>query len=269
MPRGPAQDRLIGGLECIVTGAGPPLVLLPGLAPENGRPTVRAIRNGEVQAMARYARSHTVHWVGRPTGLARGTSFAQLTAVTADALRAEFGAPVTVLGISTGGSIAQQLAAEHPDCVERLVLLSTGCRLGAHAAATQRELIDIAARGRTRPMLAAVARDLVPPRRGRTAAGALAYLIGQRLYPRAGDLTDLLVTLEAEDAFDLRTLPTITAPTLIVNGGRDRFYESAIVDETVRLIPNSRLALFPARGHVTVCGDRGAVAEIRAFLGRP
>src|SRR5689334_19803168 len=135
MPNGRVQDRQLGGLECMVMGSGPPLVFLPGLAPENGRPTTRPIRNGEVQAIARYARSHTVYWVGRPTGLARGTSFAQITARTADALRGEFSAPVAVLGMSTGGSIAQQLAAEHPELVERLVLLSTGYRLGAHAAA--------------------------------------------------------------------------------------------------------------------------------------
>ena len=259
-------DRAIGGLECMVMGSGPPLVFLPGLAPENGRPTTRPIRNGELQAMARYARAHTVYWVGRPTGLTRGTTFAQITATTADALRTEFDEPVRVLGISTGGSIALQLAAEHPDIVERLVLLSSGCRLGAHAAEVQRQMIRIAARGRTRPMMAAVAWDLVPPRRGRTPAAAFMYLAGQSLYPRARDLTDLLVTLEAEDLFDLRTLPTIVAPTLIVNGGRDRFYELEIVHETARLIPNSRLALYPTRGHVTVCTDRRAVDEMRAFL---
>lgn len=260
------QDRLIGGLECMVMGAGPPLVILPGLAPENGRPTTRPIRNGELQTMARYAGSHTVYWVGRPTGLARGTSFAQIAASTADALRAEFGAPVRVLGNSTGGSIAQQLAAEHPDVVERLVLLSTGCRLGALAASTQRDMIRIAARGRTRPMMAAVAWDLVPPWRGRTPAAAFMYLAGPRLYPRAKDLLDLLVTIEAEDTFDLRTLPPITAPTLIVNGGRDRFYELEIVHETAALISNSQLALYPERGHVTVATDRRAIAAIRAFL---
>ena len=266
MPYGFAQDRLIGGLECIVMGSGPPLVFLPGLAPENGRPTTRPIRNGELQAMARYARNHTVYWIGRPTGLTRGTTFAHLTAMTADALRVEFGEPVRVLGISTGGSISLQLAAEHPDVVERLVLLSSGCRLGAQAALVQREMIRLAARGRTRPMMAAIAWDLVPPRRGRTPAAAFMYLAGPSLYPRAKGLADLLATIEAEDAFDLRTLPTITAPTLIVNGGRDRFYELDIVHETARLIPNSRLALYPTRGHVTVSTDRRAVDEIRAFL---
>jgi pimeloyl-ACP methyl ester carboxylesterase len=266
VPYEQVRNRLIGSLEGMVMGSGSPLVLLPGLAPENGRPTTRPIRNGELQTMARFAHDHTVYWVGRPTGLARGTSFAQLTMVLADALRVEFDAPVPVLGISTGGSIAQQLAAEHPDVVERLVLLSTGCRLGAHAAATQRDMIRIAARGRTRPMMAAVAWDLVPPWRGRAPAAAFMYVAGPRLYPRARDLQDLLVTIEAEDAFDLRTLPTISAPTLIVNGGRDRFYELEIVHETVRLIPNSRLALYPTRGHVTVSTDRRAVDEIRAFL---
>ncbi|MGW0007317.1 alpha/beta fold hydrolase [Nocardia grenadensis] len=38
----------------------------------------------------------------------------------ADALRAEFGEPVVVLGVSSGGSIALQLAAEHPDVVRKL-----------------------------------------------------------------------------------------------------------------------------------------------------
>lgn len=266
MKYGLVQDRMIGGLECMVMGSGPPLVFLPGLAPENGRPTTRPIRNGEIQAMARYARSHTVYWVGRPTGLARGTSFAQITATTADALRGEFAEPVRVLGISTGGSIALQLAAEHPDVVDRLVLLSSGYRLAGHGAAMQREMIRIAARGRTRPMMAAVAWDLVPPRRGRTPAAAFLYLAGPALYPRARDLNDLLVTLEAEDAFDLRTLPTISAQTLIVNGGRDRFYDLQTVQETVRLVPNSRLALYPTRGHVTVCTDRRAIAEMANFL---
>jgi len=58
--------------------------------------------------------------------------------------------------------------------------------------------------------------------------------------PAARDTTDLLVTLEAEEVFDLSALPTITSPTLIVNGGRDQFYERAVIDETHRLIPGSR-----------------------------
>ncbi|MCW2497602.1 MAG: alpha/beta hydrolase fold protein [Jatrophihabitans sp.] len=252
----------------MVMGAGPPLVMLPGLAPENRRP-VGAIRNGELQTMAQYARDFTVYWLGRPVGMADGTTFADITAATAEALTLEFDRPVNVLGISTGGSIAQQLAASYPELVRRLALVSTGCRLGAHAAATQQEMIKIAARGNARQLMAAFAWDIVPAWRGRIPLAALMYGFGPRLYPGGRDVKDLYLTLVAEDAFDLRALPTITAPTLIVNGGRDRFYEPEIVHETARLIPGSTLLVREKRGHVTVVSDRRAVATTIGFLGAP
>lgn len=258
-------DRLIGGLECMVSGTGPPLVLLPGLAPENGRP-VGFARSGEIQTMRMFAHSFTTYWVGRPTGLAPDTTFAEMTAFTAHALRSEFSGPVDVLGISTGGSLAQQLAADHPDAVRRLVLISTGCRLGVHAARTQQAMIEVARRGNARALMASFGWDIVPPWYGRSVAAAALYIGGLRLYPRAGDVRDLLVTLVAEAAFDLRELATITAPTLIINGGKDRFYERTIIDETAALIPGSRLMVYPERGHVTVVSDRRAVRETIGFL---
>jgi len=267
MPGTRARSAQLAAVECMVMGAGPPLVLLPGLAPENGRPSGLA-RNGELQTMATYARSHTVYWIGRPTALKRGMTFAELTAATADAVRAEFDAPVPVLGISTGGSLALQLAAEHPELVDRLVVLSSGSRLDGHASITQREMIRIAARGNPRLVMAAFARDVIPPWRGRNLAAGSMYLLGLRLYPGARDTNDLLVTLQAEDAFDLRELPVITAPTLIVNGGRDQFYRSNIVRETHDLIPGSRLLVYPRRGHITVVSDKEAVGEVKAFLAR-
>jgi pimeloyl-ACP methyl ester carboxylesterase len=265
MPSTRARSTQLAAVEGMVMGSGPPLVLLPGLAPENGRPTGLA-RNGELQTMAAYAREFTVYWIGRPAALKRGTTFAELASAIADGIRAEFDQPVRVLGISTGGSLGQQLAADHPELVDRLVLLSSGCRLDGRGATTQREMIEIAARGKPRTVMAAFARDVIPAWRGRTLAAASMYLLGLRLYPGARDTNDLLVTLEAEDRFDLRELPTITAPTLIVNGGRDQFYGAGIVKETHSLIPGSRLSVYPRRGHITVASDKAAIAEITAFL---
>jgi pimeloyl-ACP methyl ester carboxylesterase len=50
----------------------------------------------------------------------------------AGALDGMFQRPVDVLGISTGGSLALQLAADRPELVERLVVAGAACRLSEY-----------------------------------------------------------------------------------------------------------------------------------------
>jgi pimeloyl-ACP methyl ester carboxylesterase len=257
--------RRVGGVDRMTMGSGPPLVFLPGLAPENCLP-VGSMRNGEIGAMARYADRYTVHWIGRPCDMLVGSTFAEMTDAIAEHIRHVFDEPVRVLGISTGGSFAQQLAAEHPELVERLVLVSTGSRLAGHAARTQQTMIRVASWQRARLLMAAFAWDIVPRWRGRTLAASTMFALGPRLYPGAGDLHDLLATLIAEADFDLRELPTITAPTLIINGGKDKFYERAIVDETAALIPGSRSIVYADKGHIGAVSDKRGLRETLRFL---
>ena len=84
---------------------------------------------------------------------------------------------------------------------------------------------------------------------------------------RVGDLSDLATTIEAEDDFDLaRCDGTITAPTLIVAGARDRFYPQELLEDTQRLIAGSVLHRIPRRGHLTVMNDSRATGLMRGFL---
>jgi pimeloyl-ACP methyl ester carboxylesterase len=259
------RESVLGDLPCLVMGSGPPLALLGGLTPENGLP-VGLARWLEVQTMTPFAHDFEIYWVARRRGLAKGATMADLAADVADALAAQFTQPVDVLGISTGGSIAQQLAADHPARVRRLVLVSAAGRLENTGRRFQQEMAALAHDGARREVFVRFARDLVPPRRGRAAAGATMAWLGPRLYPHAGDLGDLAVTLTAEDAFDLRELAPIQAPTLIVAGGQDRFYPQALFAETARLIPDATLAIYPRRGHITVVSDPDAQAVIIKFL---
>ena len=102
-------------------------------------------------------------------GLPRGMTMAEMAAEHADAIR-ELGAPVDVMGTSTGGSIAQQLAADHPDVVGRLVLLSTACRLGPEGKVLQRRVAARIRAGAYRQATAVMGPGVPPRGRSRRAS---------------------------------------------------------------------------------------------------
>jgi pimeloyl-ACP methyl ester carboxylesterase len=257
------REGELGRFPCLVAGAGPRLVILAGLAPEAGV-SRGPMRRTHEWSLLPWARDREVFYVNRRPGLPRGMSMAALAGEHAQALREAFGEPVDLLGMSTGGSIAQQLAAEHPEVVHRLVLASTACRLGSAARRLQRQVAARLRAGAHRQALAILAGGLTPPA-FRLPAAALGWVVGPRLFSQTG-LQDMATTIEAEDVFDLARLPKVQAPTLLIGGGRDRFYGRELFEQTADLIPRCALKMYPKRGHVTVLSDPRAIAEVRDFL---
>lgn len=263
----PTFDRSrIGPLPCASIGTGPPLLVIAGLSPVTGVQGETLLK-GTMAPFGRLAAGHRVTVVNRRPNLPPGITFAQIAAEHADAIRDGLGGRADVIGISTGGSIAQQLAADHPDVVDRLVLASTGCRLEGSVKAMQRRVAARIRAGAPRRAMAVMAADLVPPRRGRTLVGLAALLAGPRVLETDHDLDDLATTIEAEDTFDLARCPPIRARTLILAGGDDRFYARPLLQETARLIPGSELLVLDGRGHITALSDRRFGAALSAFLG--
>jgi pimeloyl-ACP methyl ester carboxylesterase len=253
----------LGPLPYAALGDGPPLAVLAGLSPTTGFEGDTMVRAtaGPFAALPR-----RLLVFNRRPGLPRGMTMAALAGEHAAALRAAGAGPVDVVGTSTGGSIAQQLAADHPDAVRRLVLVSTACRLSPYARDLQARVAARIRAGADSRALALMTASIVPPRRGQLAAGLAARLLGRRLV--RDDLSDMATTIEAEDAFDLAACPPIRAPTLILAGADDRFYSPELFAETAALIPGADLRLFPRRGHITVMRDRGLRPALTAFLDR-
>jgi pimeloyl-ACP methyl ester carboxylesterase len=257
----------LGRYPYAALGSGAPVVVLAGLMPFTGVDGDSTVR-GAVGPLAALAGRRRLVVLNRRPGLPRGMTMAELAAEHAEAIRSGLAAPVDVVGTSTGGSIAQQLAADHPGVVRRLVLVSTACRLGPEGRRLQRRVAARVRAGATGQALALLAASLVPPRRGRLAAGVAGRLLGPRLVRDRQGLDDMATTLVAEDEFDLaRCAEPIRARTLILAGADDRFYAPELFEETARLIPDSRLCLLPGRGHITVMRDRRFAAELAGFLG--
>lgn len=261
------ERGLLGTLPYAAIGSGPPLVVLSGLAPVAGEVGDSFVRS-MLGPFGQLSKTRRIFVLNRRANLPGDLTMARLAAEHADALRAGLDVPVDVAGMSTGGSIAQQLAADHSDIVDRLALICTACRLGPLGKSSQADAARQLRAGRSRAAIAGVAGHLVP-RGFRTLARLVGAAAAHRLLTSPTAVPDLVATLDAEDEFDLaRCAQPIRARTLIIGGQRDRFYSVDLFEETAKLIDNSELLIVPNRGHIGALGDKTAIARLTEFFTR-
>ena len=261
----PARGYFRSGLPFNRIGHGPrPLVVVQGLLFEN-KPQPRF-------ALGPYSflgDRHTVFVVLRRPGMPYDFAMADMAADVATTIRQEFGEPVDVIGVSTGGSIVQHLAADHPDVIRRLVIHSSACVLSLGARDLQLRVAELASERRWTEagellVDAVVPRRGIPPRARRLIVWPVSRLMSW--FDRPADPSDLIVTILAEDAHDFRgRLHEITVPTLVVAGAEDPFYSEALFHETAAGIPGARLILYPGMGHPA--HGKQFARDVLAFLG--
>jgi len=213
--------------------------------------------------------NYTMCLLARRPGLPEGYSLRDMSNDYAATIREELGGPVDVVGLSTGGLIAQHFAADHPDLVRRLVLHSSAHRLSEGARRLQERVRELALERRWRAAYAAVFAAMAPHRgvMGKVAAVTawLAAPFGGLLLGRPSDPSDLAVTYAASSAHEfVDRLARIQVPTLVVGGERDPFYTPVSFRETAEGIPNARLRLYERMGH-PVSGRRFA-RDLLEFL---
>ncbi len=162
-------------------------------------------------------------------------------------IRAEFGEPVDLLGVSTGGSIAQQFAADHPELVRRLIIHSSAHALGARGRQAQLNMASLARQGSFTEAASHLMEFMFPKGVFWKVVG---WLASRLMMGNPKDLNDLIVTIEAEDQFQFKDrLGEIRAPTLAIAGIEDPFYTEDLFRETAEGIPNAHLILSPKMRH--------------------
>lgn len=227
-------------------GQGPPLVSVQGLSPEHEVPTGMERRFALAHARP-MAHEFTVHVVNRKRGLRVGESMSDIARHLATAIEHDIGEPVFLDGTSTGGSVALQLAVDRPDLVRRLVVISAAYRLGPRGRELQAEVARLTRAGQPREAWAAMVTALLPDQLGGAVRPITRLAVGSMI---PADPSDLLVTLDAEDAFNVQTdLPRIAAPTLVIGGGSDKFYSEELFRETAAGVQDGRMHVFPGWGH--------------------
>ncbi|MEO6827125.1 MAG: alpha/beta hydrolase [Microbacteriaceae bacterium] len=258
--RGAMAGVMVGGIPFLRTGNGPPLVFIRTLTPSWQNP--RGLRAwAERRMLKSAARTHSVYALGRSGELPDQLSMADFAAQYAGAIQDHFGMAVPVIGWSTSGAIALQLAADHPEVVERLVVIAGAARLSETGRRMQSRYTRRLIRGDR-----AAASEMVPQvYRSKLSRWVVSVMLAST--PAAPDSHGLVVMLDAEDRFDLTPrLAEVTAQTLVIGGGRDVFYPPELTQITADGVRDGRRILYPYRKHHQIAVGARFRADLAGFL---
>ena len=254
----PSTGFLHGGTPFLRLGQGPPLVSVAGLTPHHEVPTGWE-RRMALSWMRPLARHFTVYAVNRKRGLKPGESMSDIAGHLASAIEHDLGEPVFLQGTSTGGSVVLQLAIDRPDLVRRLVVTASAYRLGPRGREQQAEMARLTRTVDATEAWAYLMADLLPSPLRLPARPLMRLVVGTMI---PDDPTDMLVTLDAEDVFDVEAdLPRIAAPTLVIGGTKDPFYPRELFEGTAAGVRDGRVHVFEGWGHMRTAAS-GATTNL-------
>ncbi|MBT3368057.1 MAG: hypothetical protein HN416_12955 [Nitrospina sp.] len=224
------------------------IIIFDGLGVENKAPAGMNLRMLKV-AFKAYLKNYSVFLVTRRPGLPEGYTTRDMSDDYARMIKDEFSSPPDIMGLSTGGEIAQHFAADYPQLVKRLILGSTACKVGEQGVELLKCWREWAIQNRWTDIHVSSA-VMYSGRMGRLLFKLIMRLFGRTLAGAPDDPSDYVVTIDADLNHDTTDrLGEIKAPTLIVGGTDDVFYPEPLVNETAEGIPNITQHLYEAVGH--------------------
>lgn len=256
------------GLPYARIGTNPSIIVnIDGLSynhePPSGFVLKQFVKSGEP-----FIEDYTFYLVGRKPNLHEGYLFDKMAEDYAKMIRREFKGPVHVMGVSTGGQLAHYLAADHPDVVDKLVIISAAYRLSEEGVEIERRSSEYYLQGKYGKALAAIMDMMYPPGFKRKVIKFIIQLIGHWIIGHVEYPNDFMIEVQADREMNFKDrLGEIKAPTLIIAGELDRGYSIEDVRETARGIPNAKLITYKDYGHDLTMKNRKQVqSDILEFL---
>ena len=270
--RVPSQRLTADGVTYAYRELGPrggvPVVLLTHLAAvlDNWDPRV-------VDGIGR--ERHVIAFDNRGVGASSGrtpTTIGQMATDAATFIKALGHDQVDIVGFSLGGMIAQELAAQQPSLVRRLVLAGTGPAGGRGITRVTPLTYFDTLRGLVTRKDPKTYLFFTRTPSGRRAAAEFLERLRERTVDRDSRITvrAFRAQLKAIGRWGRQTpadLSKLTVPVLVVNGESDRMVPTSNTVDLHRRLPDSELVIYPDAGHGGIFQNHDDfVARVVAFL---
>ena len=255
----------IGGTEMdyIRFGAGERiLVMLPGLG--DGLRSVKGTALPMAMMYRVFAGDFTVYAFSRKNVLPGGYTTRDMARDQAEAMERLGIGKADIFGVSMGGMIAQHLAADYPEKVNKLILTVTSARPNPILTESIGEWVSCARRGDHTAFMDSNVRRIYSEayyRRNKWLVPIMGKLTKPKSYDRFFVQADACLT---HDAYE--RLCRIQAPTLVIGGEKDNTLGGDASREIAAGIPGAELRMYGQWGHGLYEEARDFNQLIRSYL---
>lgn len=221
------------------------LIMLPGLG--DGLQTVKGTALPMALMYREFRTDFTVYMFSRKNGLPHGYTTRDMAKDQAEAMELLGIEQADIFGVSMGGMIAQWLAIDFPEKVNKLILTVTCARPNPVLTESVTEWISLAQQGDHAAFMESNLRRLYSEdyyRKNKWTVPLLGLLTKPKSYDR------FFVQAEAclvHDAYD--HLHRIKVPTLVIGGEKDLALGGDASREIAAQIPNAELQMYSRWGH--------------------
>lgn len=253
-------------MDYISFGRGPKtLVMIPGLG--DALKTVKGSALPLAMMFRQYAQDFKVYVFSRKNDLDEGYSTKDMATDQARAMKSLGMAKAVVMGLSQGGMIAQYLAVDYPELVEKLVLAVTASRPNETLQSVAGSWIAMAESGDYKRLIIDTTKKSYSEARLKKMR-FLYPVLGRIGKPK--DFSRFLIQAGAclrHDAYD--QLETIQCPALVIGGDSDRVVGADASAEIAERISGSKLVLYKGLGHAAYEEAKDFHDQVLAFLTAP
>ena len=221
------------------------LVVLPGLS--DGLATVKGKALLLAAPYRRFFGQYKVYMFSRKNNMPAGYTIRQMAEDQALAMQTLGIDKAAVLGVSQGGMIAQYLAADHPEIVEKLILAVTAPYANDVIKDTVSAWIEMAQRDDHLSLMTDTAEKMYSKAyldKNRKVLSLTAKLTKPKSYERFFRNADAILDFDAREA-----LSKISCPTLILAGGDDHTVGTEAAQALHAAIAGSELYIYEGLGH--------------------
>ena len=238
------------------------LIMIPGLG--DGLKTVKGMAIPLAMIYRQYTKKYKVYVFSRKTHLKQGYSIKDMAKDQVHAMTLLGISSASIMGVSQGGMIAQHIAIDYPNFVEKLILAVTVSKQNETIQSVISSWISMAKVNDYKSIII----DTVE--KSYSEHFTKKYRLLYPILSRIGKPTNFnRFIIQANACINHNTyneLGKINCPTLIIGGDNDRVVGKNSSEEIAKKVLNSKLVLYKGLGHMAFEEAKDFNHQILDFL---